>query len=91
MKRYVTLSIFIIFIFLLIVTTYAQEPDTLWTKTYGSSGDDIGRSVIETTNGEFIIAGHTDSFGAGMKDGILIKTNLSGDTIWTKTYGGGND
>jgi hypothetical protein len=62
--------------------------DTIWTRTYGGSGDDEGNSVCETSDGGYIIAGKTESFGAGRNDVYLIKTDVSGDTIWTRTYGG---
>ena len=67
---------------------FAQVPDTLWTKTYGGPGDDRGHSVQQTTDNGYIIAGWTNSFGAGSEDFYLIKTDMNGDTLWTKTYGG---
>jgi len=68
--------------------TYPQAPDTLWTRTYGGAGSDVGYSVQQTNDGGFIIAGATNSFGAGDYDIYLIKTNQFGDTLWTKIYGG---
>ncbi|MDD5529585.1 MAG: T9SS type A sorting domain-containing protein [bacterium] len=71
---------------------FASAPVTLWTKTYGGTNYDLGYSVQQTQDGGFIIAGNTESFGAGGSNAYLIKTNSSGDTLWTKTYGGtGND
>jgi len=67
---------------------YAQPPDTVWTKLYGGSGDDRANSANETSDGGFIIAGSTDSFGAGQNDVYIIKTNSNGDTLWTRTLGG---
>ncbi len=64
------------------------DGDTLWTKTYGGTSMDKGYSVRECADGSFIIAGYTGSFGAGHDDIYLIRTNSSGDTLWTKTYGG---
>ena len=65
--------------------------DTLWTRTYGGTGSDEGYSVQQTADGGYIVAGMTTSFGAGGGDVYLVKTNASGDTLWTKTYGGTGD
>jgi hypothetical protein len=62
--------------------------DALWTRTYGGTDVDYGSSVQQTSDGGYIIAGGTRSFGAGYDDVYLIKTNASGDTLWTRTYGG---
>jgi len=64
--------------------------DTLWTKTYGGGEGDFSHSVQQTTDGGYIVAGHTMSYGVGGRDVYLINTNASGDTLWTKTYGGGD-
>jgi predicted secreted protein len=65
--------------------------DTVWTKTFGGINSDCAYMVRQTPDQGFIIIGETESFGAGGKDVWLIKTNSSGDTIWTKTYGGTGD
>ena len=62
--------------------------DTLWTRTYGGTSDEYGRFVQQTADSGYIIVGYTRSFGAGLYDIYLIKTNNNGDMIWTKTYGG---
>ena len=62
-----------------------------WTRTFGGLGTDCGSSVGQTTDGGYVIAGYTTSYGAGGSDIYLIRTNSSGDTVWTRTFGGASD
>ena len=73
--------------FIVSAPAIAQAPDTLWTRTYGGAYNDYGYSVQECANGDFIIAGGTESF-SDWYDVYLIRTDADGDTLWTKTYGG---
>lgn len=71
----------------LTINVIAQPMDTLWAKTYGGTDDEEGYSVQQTTDGGYILAGFTRSFGNGIRDAYLIKTNILGDAVWTKTFG----
>jgi hypothetical protein len=63
-----------------------------WSKTFGGSDGDGAYSVEQTSGGGYIIAGDTYSYGAGVNDIWLIKTDSSGNMAWSKTFGGsGND
>jgi hypothetical protein len=69
------------------------DGDTLWTRTYGGSEGDAGRSIREVQpGGGFIIAGHTNSYGGGIdNDVLLVRTDAAGDVLWTRVYGGADD
>ena len=74
-------------VYLLKVDSAGNE---LWHKTYGGSQSERGMSVKQTFDSGFIICGWTRSFGAGLSDLYVIKTDANGDSLWTKTYGGTN-
>lgn len=70
--------------------------DTMWTKTYGGIKEDVANSIIQTTDGGYIVTGTTKSMGDSLGDFYTVKMNVSGDTVWTNTFGGtqldyGND
>jgi len=67
----------------------------IWTKKYSGenvgSQFDIGYSVKQTSDDGYIITGTLDSSDVeGHNDLWILKTDSSGDTLWTKTYGGIN-
>ncbi len=62
--------------------------DSIWTRSYGGDGNEKAYSVVQTDNGGYILAGYTDSFGAGAWDFYVVKTRDIGDTLWSRTYGG---
>jgi hypothetical protein len=57
-------------------------------KFYGGPADGCGYSVAPANDGGFLVAGRTNSFGAGLYDMYLLRTDSLGDTLWTKTVGG---
>jgi hypothetical protein len=87
--KYLCRNIFRITLYVLLPAILsAQAPDTLWTKTYGWSHIDAGYSIDQTTDGGYIVFGHTFVIQKDAYDFLLIKTDSLGDTLWTRTYGG---
>jgi len=64
--------------------------DTSWIKTYGGLDNDNGYSVSQNSDSGFIISGRTGSFNVQMEDMYIIRTNVTGDTLWTRTFGFSN-
>lgn len=57
-------------------------------RTAGGSSADRPLCVIETADGGYMIAGGTNSFGAGGQDVLLAKFGAYGNLEWTRTVGG---
>ena len=61
--------------------------DTIWTKKYGGSGLEHGYSIQRLSDGNYILAGVTTSYGAGGEDAYLVKIDPNGNELWDKAYG----
>lgn len=59
-----------------------------WSKIYGGLDNDYGYKAIQTDDGDYVIAGFTESFGSGVRDMYLFKIDSQGEVLWNKTYGG---
>jgi hypothetical protein len=71
---------------------YLIKTDSLgnrqWERTYGGDSADYGWEVQPIADGGYVIAGSTNSFGAGGWDGYVLRIDPDGDTLWTMTCGG---
>jgi len=59
-----------------------------WNQTFGGANNDAAMFVQQTTDGGYIIAGDTYTFGNGYNDVYLIKTDGNGIELWSQTFGG---
>lgn len=58
-----------------------------WQKTYGGANTDVAFAILESIDKGFIMSGYTLSYGAGDRDGYVLKTDSLGNLQWQKTYG----
>lgn len=63
-----------------------------WFKIYGGEEDDIAEGTVELADGGFVTAGISASYGnpipSDLRHSWFIRTNSTGDTLWTRCYGG---
>jgi predicted secreted protein len=60
-------------------------------RAFGGAKSDVAYRVIQTKDGGYALAGQTSSYGAGLTDAWLVKTDSNGNLEWNKTYGGPSD
>jgi len=75
-------------------TSWASAPVIEWSRIFGGSGSDIARSIQQTGDGGFIVAGSTNSNDGDVSgnrggwDGWIVRLDAAGDIIWQRSLGG---
>ncbi|HET7630592.1 MAG TPA: hypothetical protein VFK03_04425, partial [Candidatus Saccharimonadales bacterium] len=64
---------------------YDTAGNLSWTRTWGDTGNDEGKSLVQTSDGGYAVAGVTASYGAGGNDMLLAKFNDSGSIVGCDT------
>ncbi|WP_232074256.1 hypothetical protein [Spirosoma aureum] len=71
-----------------------EDGNVLWQKTLGGSSTEYVSAVVQSADGGFVVAGHTDSNDGdvsgnhGLADGWVVKLDKNGNVQWTKAIGG---
>lgn len=65
-----------------------ENGDIVWQKRFGGRERDQANAAIKSSDGGFIVAGWTKSFGAGSLDMWILKFDSDGEAVWQKTIGG---
>ncbi|MFB6340211.1 hypothetical protein ACE1ET_00735 [Saccharicrinis sp. FJH62] len=74
-----------------------QDGMVVWSETYGGNGDDIATDVCQSSDGGYFISGSsisTDDLTQANKGGSdyrIVKTDVNGQMIWQKLFGGSAD
>ena len=56
-----------------------ENGEMAWDKTFGGSDEDVARCIIQAENGGYVLAGYTESKGAGKYDAWVIKLDEKGN------------
>ncbi len=59
-----------------------------WEKIFGGMNSDIGKTVKQTSDGGYVLAGVTNSIEGRNNDIWLIKTDSNGNIEWSRIFGG---
>jgi len=81
-KRIIFISLLLSLIGLMCLFVFAEKevlPIITWDRTYGGSGYDWASSLIQTTDGGYVVAGVTSSKGADEGDLWVIKLDEQGN------------
>jgi hypothetical protein len=62
--------------------------DTTWTKTFGGLKDDEFKSVIQTSDGNYVLAGSTKSYNDSLGDGWITRIDQMGNYTFSVSVGG---
>lgn len=65
-----------------------ENGEVKWHQIFGGYYNEEGYTVIQTTDKGYAILGYTGTYGSGVTDMWLIKTDEEGTLVWEKTYGG---
>jgi len=84
----------------IVLSHYEFNGTAIWTKRFGSTGDETVQAMAISPSGEIILAGTFSgscNFGSGVSvasqltDIWVAKYTSEGDFLWSKTYGGVGD
>lgn len=64
------------------------DGNRIWDRAYGGPAADRARSIVETRDGGFVVAGATESKGAGEFDVWVLKLDARGELLWDRHFGG---
>jgi hypothetical protein len=63
----------------------------IWKRIFDGRGNDEIFCMAKDDDAGYLLAGTTDSDGTGLYDVYLLKTDVNGNELWKKTFGGGGN
>ncbi len=74
-----------------LVYRLAANGNVTWRNNFGGVQNDQANAITASTDGNFYVAGYSESFTNGAKDFMLYKLDIQGNALWFKNLGGTYD
>ena len=81
-------AIMLIGMMIIVMTAGVVSAQDTWMKTYGGIAAEHAEAMEKVPDGGYMVAGWTETYGAGNDDWMLMRLDEAGNMIWAKTYGG---
>ena len=78
------------------IVKLASDGTIIWENNFGGSKDDFAKSIVEVSDGGYLLAGSTNSSNGdvsgnhGDRDAWIVKLDSGGNISWQKCFGGGS-
>jgi hypothetical protein len=67
------------------------DGNKVWERTFGGRSSEEALFVRKLSDAGFVVAGYTNSLGAGGNDAYVLKLDANGNRVWEKVFGGNVD
>jgi hypothetical protein len=71
----------------IVIRKYAKDLTLQWERVWGGAKGESARAGVVDATGDLLVAGNTESTGAGGKDVVLLRYHPNGDLVWSHTWG----
>jgi uncharacterized delta-60 repeat protein len=71
-----------------LVLKYAPTGEILWAKEWGGTAGEAATGIATDNDGNAVVTGWTESYGAGNSDSVVLKYAPDGTLLWQKVWGG---
>ena len=69
------------------LSKWDSKGNEIWEKAYGGIYDDIAQHIILSSDGDFVLVGHTNNTSDQSENSMVMKIDPDGNLVWNKNYG----
>ncbi|PKL31793.1 hypothetical protein CVV43_01550, partial [Candidatus Saccharibacteria bacterium HGW-Saccharibacteria-1] len=70
------------------IAKFTADGTLSWSRTWGGTNSDFVNSLVQTSDGGYVVAGSTSTYGMGRLDAFIAKFTADGNLSWSRTWGG---